>query len=638
MRNKLSKKVAMILILPVFLATTVQSAFAADLIIGTGGQVQAVVSPDQLQTNNQPQAQAPEDRFEAGALSAPSATETAESILPEGWTVAPSHSNYAFKVEGVLDARSNYVWTLKLLKISTNETTNVDVQNGWPSNPYGNNFDVSPDGETVVYKVSYSGAINKTILQRINDSSKKLELNDDVMRSVSFASGKALIETSRIIKDGSYPKASLTVNLAELKVEKTRVEFVNPGTDVRVDNDRPYVTQLVRHWYSNNWTLYVYDSREGLNSLRLIHSQSIYTGQAGGSSALSSLDVIKNFAGQDILNISISSTQVPANLSINLTSASLPAGVNIPGTFVDVLEDDRIAAYVYLDAKGRRQAVIYDKGTKKVISQTQRVNVDAYEQVIFFDAPKIDNPPGRSYILHLDKTTQKLTPSSGSANQIHITPNNGKIIFVTSYPDGDSEFGIYQVGTKTLYMDSIHQWGLGATIIWNDPNNQYVAVTVGGQGHVLFISLSTESRRAFTQPTYIYNQEYSVVKIPEVGADLVRYAQLDFVSLKFNLAAKTVTAVLRGGDELLFNITQNGRVYLRQVESWQEVHGKIREYTKIIFGADGKRNSLALIRYDAKGRIILTRDIIYDANGKVKKVTAYKYVPGPRGGMIKVAI
>ncbi len=344
------------------------------------------------------------------------------------------------------------------------------------------------------------------------------------------------------------------------------------------------------------------------------------------------LDVVQNANGQDVLNLSIDSTQIDANLSINLTLLQIvvPAGVTIPGTLVNLLEDDRVAAYIYLDAKGKRQAVIYDKVTKKVISQTQRVSVSANEQVIFFDAPKVDNPPGRGYILHLDGATQKLTRSNMNASQIYLTPNEGKIIFITVAPNGNSSFGIYQLGSKTLYMDSIHHWGLGAKLIWTDPNQQYAAVSVGNDERLLIISLSTADRHAFVPATSVYNRGYEVVAIP--GFVKGRIATVDF-----NFNTQTIRAVTTGGDHLLFNMTANGGAWLRQVESWQRSGNVVREYTKIIFGADGKRNNMWLKQYDAKGRIIFEQEVIYDANGKAKRVIAYRYTM-IRGRIVKVAV
>src|SRR5688572_15715887 len=54
----------------------------------------------------------------------------------------------------------------------------------------------------------------------------------------------------------------------------------------------------------------------------------------------------------------------------------------IPGQIVEVIEDSRVSVYIYLDAAGKKQAAVYDKDTNKTISQIQRVQINAGEQVL----------------------------------------------------------------------------------------------------------------------------------------------------------------------------------------------------------------------------------------------------------------
>ncbi len=658
MKNKSkSKKLIAIMVLPVFLATSFEPLWAAELMMGANGQVQSVISPDQVPTGDAlPAEQAPEDSFEAeGALSAPNAEPAALQVgeFQAGGCSQPTYSTSDSSTSclGVIQTAAGL---REIHKYNSRGNTGITIYN--LENGESQSFDLPAHGNIGASSFTSGGkylalehSFNQVSVVSLHDlkltgtasvpewSGAEPHGVPTVDHIESVGGDQFLIRTndsavpSSVVLQRNFNMTISPNGSLDLKFVSSNVS-VSSGSDVRIDNDLPYASQLVYHWYSNNWTLYVYDIRGGANNAKLIHSRFIQTGQAGGSSALTHLDVVQNANGQDVLNLSIDSTQIDANLSINLTLLQIvvPAGVTIPGTLVNLLEDDRVAAYIYLDAKGKRQAVIYDKVTKKVISQTQRVSVSANEQVIFFDAPKVDNPPGRGYILHLDGATQKLTRSNMNASQIYLTPNEGKIIFITVAPNGNSSFGIYQLGSKTLYMDSIHHWGLGAKLIWTDPNHQYAAVSVGNDERLLIISLSTADRHAFVPATSIYNRGYEVVAIP--GFVKGRIATVDF-----NLNTQTIRAVTTGGDHLLFNMTANGGAWLRQVESWQRSGNVVREYTKIIFGADGKRNNMWLKQYDAKGRIIFEQEVIYDANGKAKRVIAYRYTM-IRGRIVKVAV
>ncbi len=636
--NKNKKLIA--IILPAFLVTSViEPAFAAELIMGTNGQVQSVVSAEQTQAESSlPTEQVPEDLFEsAGALSAPTPEDdNIAAAIPEGWSAVASNSNFAFKVDNQIDAVThNNVWTLKLLNLGTSEEKVVNVQNGWPSDPFGTDVDVSPDASTVIYKVSYGSAVNKVVLQNIANSALKLELEGQRVDPILYSDTAVHIVVKRTVRYGSPVQVYTGVTLSDLKIYNTKYLFINPGSDVRVDNDRPYVTQLVRNSYSNTWTLYVYRAPDGTNNwLNLIHSQTLYTGQAGGSSTLTHLDVTQNANGYDILNLSIDSTQTDVNLNLNLTllSVKLPSGLVLPGQLVDFTEDDRVGAYVYLDANGKRQAVIYDKLKGSVVSAgVQRVQVNAGEYVLFFNVPAHNYALPKGYLLHIKNDSAKLSVSNLNASQIQITPGKDKIIFITVSANGNASFGIYQLGSKTLYLDSIHHWGLGAKMIWTDPNNQMAAVSVGNDEKILFISLSTANRQAFVPATSIYNRVYDVVAIPGVVRGRI-------ATLNFNFNAQTIQAVTTGGDHLLFNMTANGSVWLRQIESWQRYgNNVIREYTKIIFGADGKRNNMWLKQYNANGQITYEQEVIYEANGNVKRIIAYRYTM-IRGRIVKVAV
>lgn len=658
MKNKSKNiKLLAIMVLPVFLATSFEPLWAAELMMGANGQVQPVISPDQVPTGDSlPVDQTPEDLFEAGALSAPAAEPEALQVgeFMSGGCAQPTHSTSASSTScvGVIETS---VGTREIHAYNSHGNTGITI---YKEDGTSASFDLpshgliqanhfTNDGKylAVAHSTNKVSVISLHALEMTGTLSVPEWPGSEPHGTPTVDSIERVSENQFFVhtNDSAIPGSLVLSRTFDLKInpnESLDLSFVSSnvsvhsGPNVRIDNDRPYATQLVHHWYSNNWTLYVYDIRGGADNAKLIYSQFIHTGQAGGSSALTHLDVVQNANGHDILNLSIDSTQTDANLSINLTllSVKLPSGLVLPGQLVDFTEDDRVGAYVYLDAAGKRQTVIYDKLNGRVIAAgVQRVQVNAGEYVLFFNVPAHNYALPKGYLLHIKNDSAKLSVSNLNASQIQLTPGKDKIIFITVSANGNASFGIYQLGSKTLYLDSIHHWGLGAKMIWTDPNNQMAAVSVGNDEKILFISLSTANRQAFVPATSIYNRGYEVVAIP--GFVKGRIATVDF-----NFNTQTIRAVTTGGDHLLFNMTANGGAWLRQVESWQRYgNNVIREYTKIIFGADGKRDNMWLKQYDAKGRIIFEQEVIYDANGKAKRVIAYRYTM-IRGRIVKVAV
>lgn len=218
--------------------------------------------------------------------------------LPPGWTRAASNPNFAFLFS------SQYVghyWTssLKVQDLRTGAVQTLD-NTYYPVGSISNVYDVSPDGQTVIYGTYRYPDIAQTIIRRLDGSGSSVVIQEG-LRKIEFVNGILHVSTG-ISFAGTVIEERYVVQNGQATLENEVLVQLASGTSIDETNHLLILTEL--EGGRGYGRIAIYDTAGGTDHLRRVAVWGIGDGYpvSGESIPLQSVSLFNN---QRIVSISV---------------------------------------------------------------------------------------------------------------------------------------------------------------------------------------------------------------------------------------------------------------------------------------------------------------------------------------------
>ncbi|MDP3921031.1 MAG: hypothetical protein Q8R76_09550 [Candidatus Omnitrophota bacterium] len=203
--------------------------------------------------------------------------------VPSGWELAPSNSDFAFKVDVVVISGPNDRYTLQLLdtsgpSLNIIDLLTIEVPKGGPS-PFSPLHDVSPDGKWAVYSTKTSGPQGDTYDLYIKDLASAdlftatAQSAGELLKGIDFADGKILLLQESSDFTGTVLAATTTFDPATKVTTLGGFKLLTQGASVYIDDGEPILVHT--EYLGGTPEVFVYDTSNGTRNMTLLHAEEL---------------------------------------------------------------------------------------------------------------------------------------------------------------------------------------------------------------------------------------------------------------------------------------------------------------------------------------------------------------------------
>ncbi len=297
---------------------------------------------------------------------------------------AKTNSNYAFFVDIRRIGPGADEETLQLLELSTGEVQNLFTTQT-PAGLITRKFDVSPDnfsgGPVVVFETAdprgSEGYPFRLNIRRVHGAggtsilSRYFQLNP-AFEDIAFGADTISIQAKVIYPSGTIMEDHYTVTSVngsfQISGPVSKVRVAGQGLDI--DSDTPLVVQP-EHLYNANYEIYIYDSSDGVDQLRLIKTISSLGGDDSGRFIFS--DAYTTPTGRQIISVGVISGHyngtwiIDANTGEKLvlqdSGVSFPEFTYTGGAVTSISYNGNLDTYTLLKQDGTNTQACVDLDT-----------------------------------------------------------------------------------------------------------------------------------------------------------------------------------------------------------------------------------------------------------------------------------